>query len=55
MRTITVRLEDEEYENIKLLSKQTGITISALVKQGLQLRKRQLTGANENINMFENN
>lgn len=52
MKTLTVRFEDEEFKILKMISQQTGITMTALVKQGLELRKKQLTGA-ENINFFE--
>jgi hypothetical protein len=52
MKTLTVRFDDEEFKILKMISQQTGITMTALVKQGLELRKRQLTGS-ENINFFE--
>lgn len=52
MKTLTIRFEEEEFKILKIISQQTGITMTALVKQGLELRKKQLTGA-ENINFFE--
>lgn len=52
MKTLTVRFDDEEFKILKMISQQTGITMTALVKQGLELRKKQLTG-NDNINFFE--
>jgi len=47
-----VRFDDEEFKILKLISQQTGISMTALVKQGLELRKRQLTG-DDNISFFE--
>lgn len=42
MKTINIRVDDEFHRKIKQISKKTGISITALVVQGLKLRINQL-------------
>ena len=41
-RHITIKLADEYHKEIKEISEKTGITLTAIIKQGIKLRMEQL-------------